>query len=89
MLNLAIINLNSKLRRKGNISEYKINASRDQETVENLKIDDKTIRQEQLEKRKDSRTPPTYKPIQVGDTIWVKNRYNKHKADGIYRYKQK
>ena len=38
-LKLAILNLNAKLRRRGNISAYEINTSRDQITGDNLKLD--------------------------------------------------
>ena len=83
-LKLAIMNLNSKLRRKGKISAFEINSARDQNTGENLALNDENLRNEQLETRKDRRTLPEPAIINVGDTVKVKNRTNKHKADDIY-----
>ena len=42
-LKLAILNLNAKLRCRGNISAYEMNHARDQNTGENLELNDKTI----------------------------------------------
>ena len=47
-LKLAILNLNSKLRRRGNKSAYEINSSRDQDTGENLNLDDQKLRKNQI-----------------------------------------
>ena len=55
-LKLAIRNLKSRLRRKGKLSAYEINYARDQHTGENLNLDDKTIRTDQLAKRKQQAT---------------------------------
>ena len=83
-LKLAVMNLNSKLRRRGKISAFEINSSRDQNTGEHLSLDDEKLRNEQLETRKDTRTPAKTPHINVGDTVKVKNSRNKHKADNIY-----
>ena len=53
-LRLAIFNLNGKLRRRGTISAYEINTSRDQITGDNLLLSDKKIRDDQLQKRKEN-----------------------------------
>ena len=55
VLNRAIINLNSKLRRRGNISAWEINSARDQNSGENLHLDDRTIRKNQITERHDNR----------------------------------
>ena len=83
-LKLALLNLNSKLRRKGNISSFEINFARDKNTGENLKIEDKAFRGDQLEKRKDTREIKPADPIHIGDTVKVKKRNDKHKASEIF-----
>ena len=83
-LKLAIMKLNSKLRRKGKLSAYEIYYARDQNSGENLHLNDELIRDNQLEKRKDNRQQPEEKVIQVGDTVALKNRNLKHKANDIF-----
>ena len=83
-LKLAILNLNSKLRRRGNISSFEINVARDQNTGENLKLDDQTLRSDQLQTRKTSSLPNNYEPVEIGDTVVIKNENNKHKAREMF-----
>ena len=84
-LKLAILNLNSKLRRRGNISAFEIHSSRDQNTGHNLNLDDETLRTNQLVKRKDQRTiDKVAVPVEVGDTVRLKNNHDKHKAGEIF-----
>ena len=83
-LKLAVINLNSKLRRKGNISAWEINTARDQNTGNNLMLDDQNIREDQKKKRIDKRIHSKVEEIDVGDTVRVKNKTDKHKASEMY-----
>ena len=82
-LKRAIINLNSKLRRRGNISAYEIHNARDQNTGSNLNLNDVTIRNDQLAKRQDTRKIESSE-VNIGDTVKVKNNNQKHKASDIY-----
>ena len=82
-LKLAILNLNSKLRRRGNISAYEINSARDQNTGENMELDDESLRSNQKDKRKDTRDRKN-KVINVGDTVTATNKSDKHKANDIF-----
>ena len=82
-LKLATLNLNKKLRRRGNISAYEINSSRDQNTGENMDLNDKSFRDDQLKKRKDNAEPKT-KDVYVGDTVTIANRTDKHKAKEMF-----
>ena len=85
ILKLAILNLNSKLRRRGNISSYEINAARDQHTGNNLKLDDKELRVEQIQMRnKGQKIGKMKEPIDVGDTVRIANKSDKHKANEMY-----
>ena len=52
-LKQATLNLNSKLRRRGNISAFEINSSRDQNTGHNLSLDDQKLRINQINKRRE------------------------------------
>ena len=84
-LKLAILSLNSKLRRRGTVSAYEINSSRDQNTGEQLAIDDEKLRSNQLQTRKIHQDDSvTAEPVLVGDTVSVKNRTDKHKANDIF-----
>ena len=83
-LKLAVMNLNSKLRRRGTISSFEINFARDQNTGENMKIDDKALRGDQLEKRKETREIEPTKSIDIGDTVKLRNKNDKHKASEIF-----
>ena len=83
-LKLAIMNLNSKLRRKGNICSFEINFARDKNTGENLHIDDKLLWGNQLEKRKETREIKPIHSKDIGGTVRVKNKSDKHKANDIF-----
>ena len=83
-LKLAVMNLNSKLRRRGNISSWEINTARDQNTGNNLNLDDNNIRDDQLKTRIDKRIPSKVENIKVGDTVRIRNKTNKHKANDMY-----
>ena len=84
ILKLAIRNLNSKLRRRGNISAYEINTARDQNTGENLQLEDKSLRSDQLETRKSANPTENIEPVEVGDTVTIKNQSNKHQARDMF-----
>ena len=85
ILKLAIMNLNSKLRRRGTISAFEINSSRDQNTGEHLPLSDEKLRSNQLQVRKSHETNiPKIKPILVGDTVTIKNKTDKHKANDMF-----
>ena len=84
-LKLAVLNLNRKLRRRGNISAYEINSSRDQNTGDNMKLDDKVLRSDQIEKRKDEKENlKSSEDVNIGDTVTVANKNDKHKAKEMY-----
>ena len=83
-LKRAVLNLNSKLRRRGNISSFEINVARDQNTGENLLLNDQELRSDQLKKRKSASPPQEHQSILVGDTVVVKNENNKHKARDMF-----
>ena len=83
-LKLAVMNLNSKLRRRGNISAWEINTARDQNTGDNLNLDDKAIRENQLKKRIDERKTTDVEDVEIGDTVRIRNKNDKHKANDIY-----
>merc|ERR1719347_1359787 len=53
ILSKAVLQLNLKLRRRGTLSAYEIHTARDLHTGENLNLDDKLLRQKQLQVRKD------------------------------------
>ena len=78
------MNLNSKLRRRGNISAWEINTARDQNTGDNLNLDDKAIRDNQLKKRIDERKTTDVEDVEIGDTVRIRNKNDKHKANDIY-----
>ena len=82
-LKLAVLNLNARLRRKGCISAFEINSARNQDTGENLVLNDDQIRENQLINRKHPITS-TVKEILVGDTVRIKNKIDKHKANEMF-----
>ena len=85
ILKQAILNLNSKLRRRGNISAFEINTSRDQNTGENLSLNDEALRTNQMNKRKEMhKKVTTNNEVEIGDTVKVKNQADKHKASDIF-----
>ena len=83
-LKLALLNLNSKLRRRGNISAYEINSSRDQNTGDNMNLDDEALRKDQLDKRTEKREVKPVKEVKVGDTVRIRNKSDKHKANDMF-----
>ena len=83
-LKLAVLNLNSKLRRRGNISSFEINVARDQNTGENLTLNDQDLRSDQLKTRKSGSPSKDFESVLVGDTVVVKNENNKHKARDMF-----
>ena len=83
-LKQAVLNLNSKLRRRGNISAYEINSARDQNTGDNLQLNDKILRGDQVDKRKDKNSTKENDDIEVGDTVRIKNKSDKHIANEIF-----
>ena len=83
-LKQAIMNLNSKLRRRGNISAYEINSARDQNSGDNLQLDDKALRQNQLNKRSEKQEVNNNEVVNIGDTVRIKNKSDKHKANEIF-----
>ena len=74
--------MNKKIRRQGKLSAYEIHAARDGNTGENLHLNDQDIRTDHLQGRKAARKPVNSTPpvIQVGDTVVMKEKQNKHKA---------
>ena len=70
-LKLAILNLNSRLRRKGGISAFEIHTARDQESNENLHLKDEILRTNQLQTRAQQRNTNA-KPVEEGDTVTIK-----------------
>ena len=50
----------------------------------NFKLNDKALRQDQIDKRKESREIEKKEDINVGDTVRVKNKSDKHKANEIF-----
>ena len=84
-LKLATLNLNSKLRRRGNISAFEINSSRDQNTGEHLSMNDEKLRTDQLQVRKANQVAvPNSQPVLVGDTVSIKNKTDKHKVNDMF-----
>ena len=83
-LKLAIMKLNSKLRRRGNISAYELHTSRDQTTGANLHLDDNSLRCDQLSLRNHNQQQMNESPILVGDTVTIKNKVDKHKAKDVF-----
>ena len=82
----AVLQLNKKIRRRGNISAYEIHTARDLNTGENLNLDDKLLRQNQLQVRQDQniKTEGHAEEVHVGDTVIVRNRSDKHKARDVF-----
>ena len=83
-LKLAIMKLDSKLRRKGNISAYEIHTARDQTTGANLQLNDELLRTNQLLSRKLNSEKTSKPDVLVGDTVMLKNRMDKHKAKDVF-----
>ena len=82
-LKRAILTLNSKVRRNGGLSAFEMNTARDQSTSDNLNLNDKQLRKRQLETRKQDSAEKSNK-IKVGDTVMIRNRSDKHKANDSF-----
>ena len=82
-LKQAILNLNSKLRRRGCLSAYEISTARDQNTGANLQLNDETLRQNQLQTRQQN-VKTTENDVNVGDTVRIRNKNDKHKANEAF-----
>ena len=90
-LQIAVQQLNNKLRRHGQISSYEMHFNRDMNTGQNLNLDYDALRRDQIktrqdqnnkhneaiEKRKEDKLAP-------GDTVVVNHQYDKHKARDIF-----
>ena len=77
----AILTLNSKLQRHSKLSAYEMHTARNLETGDNLHLSDKTLREEQLRKRKSTQSaPPPIKTILLGDTVTQVSSQPKHKV---------
>ena len=77
----AILALNSKLQRHSKLSAYEMHTARNLETGDNLHLSDKTLREEQLRKRKSTQSaPPPIKTILLGDTVTQVSSQPKHKV---------
>ena len=83
-LKTAVMNLNKKLRRRGQISVWEISTLRDQNTGNNLYLNDNAIRHQQLERRLDPKSQDLTENIKIGDTVKLKNTNEKHTAHDMY-----
>ena len=90
-LQLAVENVNTKLRRKGQISAFEIHFNRDMFTGKNLNLDYSKIKKEQLEVRNKQNDINNRKiPEQVhndpkpGDMVLIRGKYDKHKANDVF-----
>ena len=88
-LKLAVKALNSKLRRRGQISAWELNTAHDQNTGYNLNLNDHLLRDQQLENRIDKKNKPSTTVINVGDTVRLRNTNDKHKAGDMYMVTRK
>ena len=78
----AQLQVNKKIRRQGKLSAYEIHAARDGNTGENLQLCDQSIRDDHLQGRNAARkqVEPPASEVQVGDTIVMQAKQDKHKA---------
>ena len=90
-LQLAVSRLNNKLRRKGQISAFEIHFNRDMYTGQNLNLDYKKIREDQIKTRDEGnqRHNSSIKQItksdpKPGDIVVTTNKVGKHKARDIF-----
>ena len=61
-----------------------MNTARDQNTGANFNLNDKTICEQQIDKRKDKKTKSSLTTINIGDTLRLRNTNDKHKASDVY-----
>jgi hypothetical protein len=84
MLAKSILLLNTKIRRQDKLSAAEIHFSRDQATSSNLNLDDKQLRQNQLNARQLNQTPLPEPTIQQGDTVVLAEKPAKHTTREIF-----
>ena len=82
ILSKALMNLNDRLRRNGNLSAKNILFARDEKLKENLTIDDKILAADQLQARKTTKhKEPNVHDQQcfsIGDSVMLKENPKKH-----------
>ncbi len=89
-LQLAVNTLNSRLRRKGQISALEIHFNRDMHTGQNLNLDYSKIRQDQVADRMkqneihNSRIKKQENNPLPGDIVIVHKKQDKHKANDVF-----
>ena len=85
-LSQAVLQLNSKLRRKSSLAAYEIHAARNLHSGDNLTINDTQLHQDQLQGRQQSTTNIALlvKIPQVGDTVTPLSSQPKHVARNMY-----
>jgi len=83
-LTKAILLLNTKIRRKDKLSAAEIHFARDQTTSANLHLDDKLLRQSQLESRQLSKVTQSHNNIKEGDTVILAEKPPKHKSRDVF-----
>ena len=84
--------VNKKLRRKGELSAYEVNTARDMNTGENLNLQDDLLRKAQLHKRKEQQKyseaeeqpPKKQLEAEIGNEVLVLSNQNKHMARSGY-----
>lgn len=90
-LQIAVNSLNSRLRRKGQISAMEIHFNRDQNTGQNLNLDYAKIRDDQITERNKQNEHHNSKikkdtgnnPL-PGDIVVVHKKQDKHKANDVF-----
>ena len=83
----AVLQVNQKFRRDGTLTAYEIHTARDSATGQNLSLDDEKLRTAQLGKRLGRGQPPgkpNQQVIEIGDTVAVVGKQDKHKARDVF-----
>lgn len=91
-LQVAVCQLNTRLRRNGQISAFEIHFNRDMNTGDNLNLDYSKIRADQLNKRQQAnekhnisvKPSPVHQNPQQGDIVIVNRKQDKHKANDVF-----
>ena len=92
-LQSAIIMLNSRLRRKGQISALEIHFNRDMNTGQNLNLDYAELRKQQIDTREKQNIKHNQKVKpdsndtklpEAGDIVVIKQKPDKHKANDVF-----
>ena len=82
ILSKALLNLNDRLRRNGNLSAKNILFARDEKLQENLQIDDKILAENQLQARTTNKhkisNDEKLDKVVVGDAVMLKENPKKH-----------